>query len=462
MRRMLRRQDGGWSGGAIIVTITAAAFALGGDSSASPKQLAGDGPQLGNINWISPRPDGLAAAGGYAGGGAVSADGSYVAFGSTATNIVLGPAPFHAQAYLRDVVAGTTRRISVSADGAPADGDTWPLDLSRDGRWALLGSTASNLAEDDPPGYDLFLADTMTGEILPIPRGSTPGDVANATMDGFGRLVAFAVLGEPGPPAVGLYDRETGVTEMVAPGQYDRQPHAIDGVHVALSGDGRWLTFSSDAPAGVHVGQGLRPWLLDTDTRTFHGLGFPPGIIGDPRAVPVAISDDGERILVVGGSASWDGETNTASTLYLYETATQVYSPIPIPPRPSGLPSAIYDGVLSPDGKLVAFFSQVANPDPSGSGEVEDTVIYDTATGETTRPLRTFLGHLFSAPAIPWAFSADNRFLLFSSDLNYIHPADHNGASDVYLFELEGEPASLPFRTRIPGIAWGEAPFVAH
>ena len=51
----------------------------------------------------------------------LSADGRYVAFVSRAGNLVAGDTNYMQDVFVRDTVAGTTRRVSVSSAGAQAD-----------------------------------------------------------------------------------------------------------------------------------------------------------------------------------------------------------------------------------------------------------------------------------------------------------------------------------------------------
>src|SRR5450631_687765 len=52
----------------------------------------------------------------------MSSDGRYVAFTSTATNLVPAAASGYGQVYVRDMVAGTTRLVSVSSTGQVGNG----------------------------------------------------------------------------------------------------------------------------------------------------------------------------------------------------------------------------------------------------------------------------------------------------------------------------------------------------
>lgn len=77
---------------------------------------------------------------------AISADGRYVVFTSTATNLVASEhGPPMARVYIRDLVAGTTGLVSVATDGPAADGPSDSPSISADGRAVSFESAATNL-----------------------------------------------------------------------------------------------------------------------------------------------------------------------------------------------------------------------------------------------------------------------------------------------------------------------------
>lgn len=89
---------------------------------------------------------------------AISPDGRYCLFSSTATNLVVGDTNGRADLFLRDRVLGTTVRVDVSATGAQADGVVGPAALSSDGHSVAFQSFASNLVAGDTNRFrDVFM-----------------------------------------------------------------------------------------------------------------------------------------------------------------------------------------------------------------------------------------------------------------------------------------------------------------
>jgi Tol biopolymer transport system component len=121
---------------------------------------------------------------------AVSADGRYVAFTSSA-NLAAVPTGGFVQLYLRDRVAGTTELVSSSAAGAPANASVDVenagnvlFDISGDGRFVVFASTATNLTPaDTDPALDVYRKDMVTGEVTLV-SVSSDGAKANAAVGG--------------------------------------------------------------------------------------------------------------------------------------------------------------------------------------------------------------------------------------------------------------------------------------
>jgi Tol biopolymer transport system component len=127
---------------------------------------------------------------------AISADGRFVAFESLADNLVPGDTNGQTDIFLRDRATGTTERANVSSASVQTNGHSGWCSISADGRYVAFASTASNLVAGDTNGtYDVFVRDRSSGttEIVSV---STAGAVGNApslrpTISADGRCVAF-------------------------------------------------------------------------------------------------------------------------------------------------------------------------------------------------------------------------------------------------------------------------------
>ena len=99
---------------------------------------------------------------------AISPDGRYVAFVSEASSLVPGDTNDVADVFVHDMQTGTTERVSVdSAGGQANDVSGWDntVALSADGRFVAFNSSASNLVAGDTNNViDTFVHDRQTGD----------------------------------------------------------------------------------------------------------------------------------------------------------------------------------------------------------------------------------------------------------------------------------------------------------
>ena len=102
----------------------------------------------------------------------ISGDGRFVAFSSLATNMVAGDTNSVSDVFLRDRVAGTTTRVSVSSVGGEANRACIGPSLSRDGRFISFRSDATNLVTGAPAPIQLYVRD-VGGQTTTRPLNSS-------------------------------------------------------------------------------------------------------------------------------------------------------------------------------------------------------------------------------------------------------------------------------------------------
>jgi hypothetical protein len=119
-----------------------------------------------------------------------------VVFESLATNLVANDTNNAQDIFVRDLVTGTTERISVASDGSQANMPSHDASISADGRYVAFRSSATNLhAGDLNTDTDIYLRDRVLGTTTHLSKSSA-GVFANKGSDlpavsGDGRFVAF-------------------------------------------------------------------------------------------------------------------------------------------------------------------------------------------------------------------------------------------------------------------------------
>jgi Tol biopolymer transport system component len=199
--------------------------------------------------------------GGFGAGPArISADGRYVVYGSFATNLVADDLNGFDDVFLRDRVAGTTERVSVSSGGAEGHGHSMYGSVSDDGRYVAFYSLANDLVSDDGNGVsDIFVRDstmaTTTRINLSLTKEETDRGSSFPVISGDGIIVAYESDATNLSPddANGfrdafVYHADHGWTERVSVPDGGGPVESNNGSStVSVSGTGSVVAFQSNA-----------------------------------------------------------------------------------------------------------------------------------------------------------------------------------------------------------------------
>jgi Tol biopolymer transport system component len=255
----------------------------------------------------------------------ISADGRYVAFHSDAAGLVEGDTNGVTDVFVHDRLTGVTERVSVGTGGSEATGgSSVSASISSDGRYVAFMSSAADLVDGDTnQAWDVFVHDRQTGTTervsVATDGGRTGGEQGNGvsrdpSISGDGRYVAFAsaatalVDGDTnGVWDVFVHDRQTGATERVsvATGGGDgevaggAQATGGDSVYPRISLNGLCVVFTS-AATDLVAGDSNRSWdvfihNLDTGITESVSVGT-DGIQGDGNSFDASVSADSRYV----------------------------------------------------------------------------------------------------------------------------------------------------------------------
>lgn len=183
--------------------------------------------ELVSVNWAGQ------AVGAY--GGTISGNGRYVAFLSQFWNMVQGDTNRATDVFVRDRVARTTTRVSVTSTGLQANGSSWATSLSPDGRFVAFISNASNLLPVSDAGREgIFVHDRTNGRTEFVtsryPRGNKNMAEVAVTADSSAVLTVFetdrALVAEDRDRNLDVY-----AAELATPGtvyNYTLKPASVD------------------------------------------------------------------------------------------------------------------------------------------------------------------------------------------------------------------------------------------
>ncbi len=263
------------------------------------------------------------------------ADGSRVAFSSAGDNLVSGDTNQRDDVFVRDLVAGTTLRASVSTAGAQGNSGSDEPVLSPDGNWVSFDSNASTLVPGDTNSCeDVFLHSLVAGTTERVSVSSS-GAQANAqtgqsSLSVDGRFVSFFSMADnlvPGDTnGVGdifVRDRLIGTTTCVSVSSFGAQAD-LGSIGGWLSADGNSISFLSLATnlaAGDTNGVldvYVRDWRAGTTTERVSVSSA--GAQADAASTSAMVSLFG-RFVVFGSDASTlvAGDTNADSDVFVHD-----------------------------------------------------------------------------------------------------------------------------------------------
>jgi Tol biopolymer transport system component len=372
-------------------------------------------------------------------------------------------------------------RVSVSSSGVQANAGSENPSISRDGRYVVFDSQATNLVPSDTaPDNDIFLRDRVsrTTSLVSVGTGSASGlEQLSAT----GRFVAFDSIENLTPDDgsqdsdIFVRDLETGATTRASAGVGGSEGNANSFVpdlymDTAISRNGRYVAFaSSDDNLVPGDGNGLED-IFVRDRVAGTTVRIPTESTGEPKTAPdnttlvgiihPAISLDGRYVGFASARATLfggGGLLRELSDLYVRNMQTGVTTRLTNGPESA---KAELGMALDGDGTHAAFSAlgdilvrnlrsgavtrvpaevtdvpddELLSPSLSrngrfltfegSTGSVGTVYVYDLQTGDLKRIANG------GDPRI----SADGRWVAFVSGATNLVEHDTNGVADVFV-----------------------------
>jgi Tol biopolymer transport system component len=350
----------------------------------------------------------------------ISADGRYVAFSSSATNLVTNALSLYRNVYLRDMQFGSTVLVSANAAGAGTSiGDSFAPQISADGQHVLFSSRAINLTSKSPPnGTSKYWRDIQAGVTYFIGT-----NFAAMTPDG-----SNVVFGSG--DQLFLWNAESNAARVIATAE------SVVG-DVAISPDAQWAAFNAGGEEYAADLVNSTNWTLGSVAPL--GLGHFQ-FSGNSRFLAcISDQDTGTNQVYI-----YDFQNSTNSL------ASQAFNSGGPANGPSDWPA------ISADGTFVAYRSAATNLVPNDNNGVPDIFLYDRITGGTTLVSASLFGPMSAGGrSLAPAFSADGQTLIFQSWASDLAAGDFNEASDVFAVSLSVNTTNAPPILGISGIGTG-------
>ena len=360
---------------------------------------------------------------------------------------------------------GVLERDSVASDGSQGNGSSPYAVVSTDGRFVAFTSEATNFGLN---GFaDVFLRDTCRGPSAPV--GCTPSTVRVAVANDGSEAIFNLPTIDPDSGLILVIDCNPGAhnaNEVVV---------CVGNFVEAISGDGRFVLFTSDAIN-----------LVPNDTSGLWNLYIRDTCMGAgadcvPSTVEVSVASDGTpgNADSSGGAISADGRfvsfNSSASNLVGNDTNAvwDVFVRDTCAGTPAGCtPSTIRVSVasdatqgnadsggraISADGRFIAFSSGASNLVANDTNGAADVFVYDTCfnvagcSPSTVRVSVASNGTAGNAWSGSPAISADGRFIAFESTATNLVSNDSNAARDVFVHDtcMGASAGCTPTTTRV-------------
>jgi len=324
---------------------------------------------------------------------AISADGRFVAFTSYADNLSDIDLNDNGDIFVHDINAGQTFHVSVNSNGVSGGGESSNPSISDDGRYVAFNSTAHDLVNDDLNGFnDVFVHDRLTGETTLVSRHGdgtqANNDSGDPSISADGRFVAFSSyatnLIEGGSLFKGVFvhDRQTGQTTLVSRNTNGTPANDNTSGNPSISANGRFVVFESGAnnlvdddtnnqsDIFIHDRETGQTTLISRNTNGTQGnmSSSSPSVSADGRFV--AFQSEADNLISIDANFDSDVflhnlQTGQTSLISRHSNGTQGYL-------------GSFGPSISADGRSLAFTSAAFNLVDNDTGNYYDVFISES------------------------------------------------------------------------------------
>jgi Tol biopolymer transport system component len=437
-----------------LITLTAVAYAVAAGGAAAATH---------DLQLVS-RAGGATGVKGNDGSGtaALAAGGRFVAFSSTASNLDPGDVDALSDVFVRDLQTGAVLLVSRAsgAGGAKGNASSGTPSISADGRFVAFASTATNLAAGDTdPASDVFVRDLVANTTALVSRSASAGVKGNAdaftpAISAGGRFVAFAsnasnLLADDPDVTTDIYvsDLQSGGLALVSRADGVLGTKGSSGSTAPrISADGTRIVFSSNAPNLDPEDPDPSPDVFVRDVRagtTTLVSRAAGGGASNGDAFSPTISADG-RFVAFGSSATNLLAEDTDPITDVFVRDLQAGTML-LASRAGGAAGAKGDGFsdepsIAGDGRSVTFVSNATNLHPDDTDVIDDVFVRDLVGSSTrlvSRASALAKGNGFSqAPSI----SDDGGVVSFTSNSANLAPEDPDTLLDVFVRDVRSAP----------------------
>jgi hypothetical protein len=240
-----------------------------------------------------------------------------------------------------------------------------------------------------------------------------------------------------------LHDTETGITTCISNAPNGDPGNEFSG-SPRISSDGNHIVFTSYASNLGPVDNNNRPdiYLYDIQTGIHSLISISSdGIQSNQYSYVGNISGDGRFIAFTSDASNLvSGDTNNKRDVFLHDTQTGTTTRVNVSSSGQQTTWGITQNTpsLSDDGRFVTFDSQAGNlaSDGPGSTTYYDIFLRDTLAGTTTLISASSAGVRANSHSNNPVISGNGLFIAFDSGANNLIAGDTNNSRDVFIHEI--------------------------
>ena len=387
----------------------------------------------------------------------ISADGNYVVFRSDATNLVPDDTNQKPDIFITQISTGSTRRVNVANDGSqttgvsPTAGVDYGFAVSANGRYVVFSTTAKIDPADTNNLQDIYVRDTVANTTTLITKGiggaqTNSGSYA-PTLSADGRYLAFESVASNlysgdtnNAPDIFLYDRVTNALSVVSTNTGGGFANGSS-TKARISGDGNSVAFYSSA---TNLVSGDTNGASDVFVRSLNSGTTSLASVttagaqghGNSGFDSIAISYNG-KIIAFDSLASdlVSGDTNGTSDVFVRDI-TNPFSPTTtrVSLSAAGTQSGgiNYLDAMTPDGRFILFETDAILVGSDTNADY-DLFIRDRTAANT---IRVSIGLNDESPNNQSSFgdiSGDGNKVVFRSFATNLVAGDTNMKADIFL-----------------------------
>ncbi len=369
---------------------------------------------------------------------ALSIDGRYLAFCSLFDQIVPGDDNRRSDIFRLDRITGEMIGISLNPSGIPGNNSSYQPSISADGRYIAFESSASDLVNGDGnEKYDIFIRDVETGKTELISSSifgtSGNGDSRYPSISADGRFVAFysgssdLVAGDTNNQIdIFLHDSLSGEMSLISIATNGSQTNA-DSKYPSISPDGNWIAYTSWATNLVTEDQDSYSDIYLYDRHSGETI-LVSNVVGNKpvgSSIIPSVSNNGRYVTFTSTAAFSPLDDNTYEDVYLYDRLNQKTVLISQALDGSAGNGASHLGAISTDGCMITFDSHASDLTVNDANGYRDIFVFSSGENCINHQGISYLPQIYN-----------NLSNLPAGEIAFV--SDRDGNEEIYKMNPDG------------------------